>query len=67
MVITKTSIVSGEKNSMDIDVTEEQLLNWSSGTLIQNAMPDLSAQEREFLITGMSIAEQDNYYDNEEE
>ena len=39
---------------MDIDVTQEQLNEWENGKLIQEAMPDLSPDEREFIKTGVS-------------
>jgi hypothetical protein len=38
---------------MWIDVTQDQLDRWQSGELIQSAMPHLSADEREFLISGL--------------
>ncbi len=44
----KNSPFSGNTNSMEIEVTQEQLSSWESGVLIQNAMPNLSADEREF-------------------
>ena len=60
--ITRTSIVSGAKNTMKLDVTMHEYLLWREGMLIQEAMPNLSAVEREFLITGMSEAEQADFY-----
>ena len=60
--ITRRSIVSGAKNTMKLDVTMHEYLLWREGMLIQKAMPNLSAVEREFLITGMSEAEQDELY-----
>lgn len=45
-------------NEMDLDVTEEQLARHRDGELVQNVFPHLSAEEREFLITGMTPAEQ---------
>ena len=39
---------------MDIPVTEEQLAAWDSGTLIQNAMPNLTPDQREFIMTGIT-------------
>lgn len=45
-------------NEMDLDVTEEQLASHAGGELVQNVFPHLSAEEREFLITGMTPAEQ---------
>ena len=40
-------------------VTRTQLANWHEGMLIQNAMPHLSADEREFLMTGITPSEWD--------
>jgi hypothetical protein len=42
---------------MEIDVTEEQLAAWRGGQLIQEAMPHLSADEREFIMTGVTPTE----------
>jgi len=53
MIIERTSPVTGAKNRMDLPVTAEQLQAWQSGTLIQQAMPHLSPDEREFLMTGI--------------
>ena len=54
MQITKTSMLTGAVTTMDIDVTQEQLNEWENGKLIQEAMPDLSPDEREFIKTGVS-------------
>ena len=53
MAVTKFSIVSGRDNTMDLDVTQEMLDEWESGKKIQDVMPHLSADEREFLISGL--------------
>lgn len=39
---------------MDIDVTPAQIDAWVQGMLVQSAMPDLSADEREFIMTGIT-------------
>ena len=62
MLITRTSPFSGNTNSMEIEVTQEQLSSWESGTLIQNAMPNLSADEREFIMTGITPDEWDSAF-----
>ena len=62
MLITRTSSLSGNTNSMEIEVTQEQLSSWESGVLIQNAMPNLSADEREFIKTGITPAEWDSAF-----
>jgi hypothetical protein len=57
MKITKTSPFSGETNELELDITVEQLKSWKAGTLIQEAMPNLSPDEREFLMTGITANE----------
>ena len=43
------------ENTMDLDITQEQLDAWENkGVLIQDAMPDLKPEEREFLISGIT-------------
>lgn len=54
MLITRTSPYSGNKNTKDINVTEEQLNNWANGMLIQRAMPNVSIDDREFIMNGMT-------------
>ena len=62
MLIEKESPFSGNKNVMDIAVTEEQIASWQGGELIQNAMPNLSADEREFIKTGITPEEWENVF-----
>ena len=62
MLITRTSTLSGNTNSMEIEVTQEQLSSWESGVLIQNAMPNLSADESEFIMTGITPEEWDSAF-----
>jgi len=57
MKITKTSPFSGVSHTLDIPVTEKQLQKWSNGMLIQKAMPNLTPDEREFLMTGITAEE----------
>lgn len=54
MLITRICPFTGKQNSMDINVTNDQLDRWMSGELVQNAMPDLTADEREFIMTGIT-------------
>jgi hypothetical protein len=68
MKITKTSPFTNTTNVMDINVTQEQIALWESGTLIQVAMPHLSADEREFIMTGITPSEwEENFGTSEEE
>lgn len=57
MKITKVSPLSGKETTLDLNVTEEQLLRWKLGDLIQDVMPDLTPDEREFLISGVAPGE----------
>ncbi len=57
MIITRTSPFSGEKNSIDLPVTQEQVDNFNRGTLVQNAFPNLTPSQREFILTGITEAE----------
>jgi hypothetical protein len=66
MLITKRSSLSGNTNSREINVTQAQLDNWASGTFIQNAMPHLSPDDREFLMTGITPEEWDKHFNEEE-
>jgi hypothetical protein len=52
MLITRKSPMSGRITTLSIDVDRPQLDAWENGMLIQKAMPNLSADEREFIKTG---------------
>ena len=55
--ITKTSMLSGLQSSMDLPVRQGHIEHWLGGALIQDAMPHLDADQREFLMTGITPAE----------
>lgn len=68
MLIHLRSAFSGQINSMNLNVTEDQLILWKvKNYLIQDAMPNLNEVEREFLITGMTEEEQIEFYSQFEE
>ena len=62
MKITIKNKLTGTKHTEDLPVEQWQIDAWRKGMLIQNVMPDLEAWQREFLITGMNKAEQDEFY-----
>lgn len=66
MLITKVSVFTGVQRTLDIPVTQEQLDNWNNGMLIQNAMPNLSADDREFILSGITKEEWDQFMGSEE-
>lgn len=59
MKITRRCPFTGDLNTRDIKVTPEQLEAWQGGALIQNAMPNLTADEREFIKTGITSEQWD--------
>ena len=54
MLITRTNPFTGDINTLNIDVTSEQIEAYMDGELIQNAFPNLSAGDREFIKTGIT-------------
>lgn len=54
-------------NEMEIDVTVEQLVAWDNGALIQDAMPHISNEEREFIMTGITPQKWEEKFGGEDE
>ena len=65
MLIERCSPFSGKTVKREIAVTQQQLDDWRSGTLIQHAMPHLSADDREFILTGITPEEWDEMFTDE--
>lgn len=66
MQITRKSIVSGKERTLDINITEDQLKRWENGEgLIQNIMPNITPDEREFILTGITNDEWDETFKEE--
>lgn len=63
MQITRKSLLSGKTHTMEINLTPEQYEDGEyrrrHGTLIQDAYPQLTDNEREFLKTGSTPEEWD--------
>lgn len=62
MEITRTSPFTGIETTYEIEVTPEQLLDWKNGKLIQEAMPNLTPDEREFIKTGITPEDWENTF-----
>jgi hypothetical protein len=68
MFITRRSMFSGNTNTMDLDITSESYSAWMSGDmLIQHAFPNLTPNEREFLMTGVTPEEWETVITSDEE
>jgi hypothetical protein len=61
MKVTKVSQLTGDKNTLELDVTIEQLERFENrketGEYVQTIFPHLSKGEREFLLTGVTPTE----------
>jgi hypothetical protein len=66
MLFRKRHPLDGKTNTMELDVTEEQFQRWQSGEHIQRVMPQLTAEEREFLISGLLPGEYDALFAEDE-
>jgi hypothetical protein len=63
MKITKVSMLSKLERSLELDVTDEEIKAWKAGMLIQDAMPRLNENEREFIMTGITAEEWEKHYE----
>lgn len=66
MNITRKSTFSGITRTVNMPVTQAQIDAWEAGALIQNAMPHLSPDEREFLKTGVTAEEWASIFGSED-
>jgi len=68
MQITKVSQATGVEHTREIDITEEAYGYFAlSNQFVQDAFPHLSADDREFLISGVTPEEWDELYPDIEE
>lgn len=65
MLIERRSLVSGVIRTLDLPVTEDQIEAWEQGMKIQDAMPNLTDSQREFILTGVVDTEWDMLYKEE--
>ena len=64
MQITKTNPFTGVATTRELDITPEQIAAYEAGALLQNAFPNLSADDREFYKTG--ITDWDSLFQDED-
>jgi len=66
--VTMVSQFTGKVNSMQLPVNHWAIESWLMGKdLIQNALPTLSPDQREFLMTGMTPLEWTNMFGDDDE
>lgn len=61
ILITKMSPLSGLENTLEIDCDVIDYALWKRGMLIQDAMPDVPVDHREFLISGIYPGDWDEF------
>ena len=65
MLITRTSLATGITRTMDLPVNEQQLIIYATtSALVQDVFPQLSDDEREFLLSGMTKEEWDEIHED---
>ena len=50
MILTKKSSLTGKVNSMELNVTRKQLNAWEGGESARDTFPNLTLDERLFII-----------------
>jgi hypothetical protein len=61
--VTRISALTGNENTMELAVTTAQIKRYESGEiLLQNAFPQLTAPEREFIKSGITPDEWQKYF-----
>lgn len=66
MLITRKSFISGVTRTKDLNITQEQYDKWERGTPVQEAFPNLSRSDCEFIVTGVSDEEWDETFKEDE-
>ena len=54
MMVPKVTLITGITHGSASDVTQEQLKRHANAELIQEVCPDLSAEDWEYLISGIT-------------
>lgn len=62
MRIARKSQLTGKVRIQTLDVTPEEMTAWCHGTYAQDAFPRLDADEREFIMTGITADEWEAAY-----
>ena len=67
MILSRRSILSGKVHTMELGITQSQLEAYERGPLmIDQAFPHLTADEREFIMTGITPEEWAKAFPDEE-
>lgn len=64
MFVQRKSKLTGVTHKINLPCTREQMQAWKNGTLVQNAFPDLDADQRDWIVTGITKEEWDAAFGN---
>ncbi len=68
LLVTRTSLFTGSRNSMILDIRLPQLTDYAEGRgLIQEIFPNLNADEREFIQSGATPSEWNTMFPSSED
>lgn len=66
MIVKRKSVFSGVERTRDIPVNPEDYKLWEQGySSIDEAMPYLNSEDREFILSGMTAQEWQNAFSEE--
>ena len=66
MKITKQSVYTGVTRTLDLPITSEEIARWENGEMIQAVWPNLTDNERLFLLDGATQEEWDAIFPPED-
>lgn len=67
MLLRKTSVFTGREAEMDIPCQPEDIVRWQrSNRPIQEMLPGLTLEQREFLLSGSTPQEWDDLFNEKE-
>ena len=70
MEVTRVSQLTGKKTTLELDVTEEQMIRFENrrenGEYVQTIFPHLSPSDREFILNGITSQEWEKTFRDEE-
>ena len=71
IVLEMVSRLTGKRNTMELPLTHREFERnaeaWEAGKLIQHAFPTLTADQREFIMTGITPEEWTATFGSEED
>ena len=67
MIISRKSMLTGVERQRDLPITKDEYRRWAEGESIQRVWPHLSADDREFIISGVTSEEWDQLVPKDEE